>query len=163
MTEQELIDIINALIDADLQGECQALKPKDIARRALDAERYSSPSPWPRSSARGCEPWKWPPGARPRLKSRKDGISRLIPKPSVAELLEAGRQAGEPIDVTLARVRRAYPTMNLAALQVNVESDAAWLLEFSDDLTRELERLKARIGRITLRASRKCEDTHVRH
>ena len=64
----------------------------------------------------------------------------------MAELLEAGRQAGEPIDVPLARVRRAYPTMNPAALQVNVESYAAWLLESSDDLTRELERLKARIG-----------------
>ena len=35
--------------------------------------------------------------------------------------------------------------MNPAALQVNIESYAAWLLESSDDLTRELERLKARI------------------
>ena len=36
MTEQKLIDTINALIDADLQAECPALKPKDLARRAID-------------------------------------------------------------------------------------------------------------------------------
>jgi hypothetical protein len=36
MTEQDLIDTINALIDAGVRGECTVLNPKDIARRAID-------------------------------------------------------------------------------------------------------------------------------
>jgi hypothetical protein len=36
MTEQGLIDTINALIDADTQGECPTSSPKDLARRAID-------------------------------------------------------------------------------------------------------------------------------
>jgi hypothetical protein len=35
MTEQNLIDTINTLIDADTQGECPVLNPRDIARRAI--------------------------------------------------------------------------------------------------------------------------------
>jgi hypothetical protein len=84
-----------------------------------------------------CEPWKWPPGVRPRLKGWKDGISRLIPKPSVMELLEAGdARAG-----CGWRTRSGPPT----ALQAKVESYAAWLRESADDLRREMERLEGRI------------------
>jgi hypothetical protein len=127
MTEQQLIDTINALIDADVQGVCPALKPKDIARRALDrcGEVFEPEAVADLAaqilSAR-CEPWKWPPGARPRLKGWKDGISRLDLKPSVAELLEAGRQAGEPIPVTLASVQRAYPQLTEAEMYTEVSA-----------------------------------------
>ncbi|MGH8490528.1 MAG: hypothetical protein ACREXS_17090 [Gammaproteobacteria bacterium] len=31
-----LIDIINAIIDADVQGDWQVLRPEDIARRAIE-------------------------------------------------------------------------------------------------------------------------------
>jgi hypothetical protein len=100
------------------------------------------------------EPWKWPPGARPRLKSRKDGISRLIPKPSVAELLEAGRQAGEPIDVTLARVRRAYPRLTEAAVEAEVEAYRAWLRECRKQLEAHGRELAfEKLGREMVRAS----------
>jgi hypothetical protein len=48
------------------------------------------------------------------------------------DLLEAGRQAGEPFWVTLARVRLAYPKLVPKALQAEVESYAAWLRQSGD-------------------------------
>jgi hypothetical protein len=46
MTEQKLIDTINALIDADVQAECPALKPKTSqGARSIGAEGYSIPRP----------------------------------------------------------------------------------------------------------------------
>lgn len=151
MTEQDLIDTINALIDADVQAECPALKPKDIARRALDRcggvfEPEAVADLTAQILSARCEPWKWPPGARPRLKGWKNGISRLIPKSSVAQLLEAGRQAGEPIDVTLARVRRAYPGLTEAAMQAEVEAYAVWLGACAEATAANIRDLKREAG-----------------
>lgn len=164
MTEQELIDTINALIDADVQAGCPELRPKDIARRALDrcGEVFEPEAVADLAdqilSAR-CEPWKWPPGARPRLKGWKDGISRLDPKPSVAEILEAGRQAGEPIAVTLARVRRAYPRLTEAAMDAEIEAYLAWLQKCGEELgARARELAFEKIGCEMVREIREAAD-----
>lgn len=148
MNEQKLIDIINGIIEADVEAECPALRPKDIARRAI--ERCGKGVLEPEAvndlvaqilSAR-CEPWRWPPGARPRLREVRDGVARLAPKPSAAEILEAGRQAREPIEVTLARARRAYPRLSEAALEAEVEAYQAWLRKCGEQMRREASRLE---------------------
>lgn len=62
------------------------------------------------------------------------------------EILEAGRLAGDPIAVTLARVGRAYPKLTSAALDAEVEAYRAWLQKCGDELmarVREMERCKA--------------------
>jgi len=133
MTERELIDIINALIDADTQGECPVLNPKDIARRAIDrcGEGVFTTEAVTDLVCQiftiRCEPWKGLPGTTPRLREWKEGVVRLAPKPSVMEILEAGREAREPLAVTLARVRRAYPRLTEAAIKAEIGAYLAWL------------------------------------
>ena len=63
----------------------------------------------------------------------------------MAELLEAGRQAGEPIDVPPCAGAAGVPVDEPGGATGKRRVHAAWLLESSDDLTRELERLKARL------------------
>lgn len=119
----------------------------DIAKRALDRcgglfEHEAVADLADQILSARCEPWKWPPGARPRLKGWKDGISRLTPKPSVMEILDAGRQAGEPVAVTVARIRRAYPQLTEAEMDAEVEGYLAWLQRGVDQQMAEREKLE---------------------
>ena len=128
MTEQELINTINALIDEGVQAGRPALRPKDIARRALAA---SIEGVFTMEAVTElvcqiltirCEPWHAPPGSSPRLRAWNENVARIAAKPTVAEILDAGRQAGAPIAVTLACVRHAYPRMTEAAIEAEIET-----------------------------------------
>jgi hypothetical protein len=126
MTEQELINTINALIDKDPQAECSVLDPKYLARRAIDRcgegvfEEAAVADLAHQILTIRCEPWMVLPGTKPRLREWGDGVARLIPKPTVLEILEAGRQSGEPLEVTLAR---ANPTGD------ELEAYRSWVAE----------------------------------
>ena len=66
---------------------------------------------------------------------------RLAPKPGVMEILEAVREAGEPLAVTLARVRRPYPGLTEPAMHAEIKAYMAWLhdrVEKQSALAREL-------------------------
>ena len=67
-----------------------------------------------------CEPWKAPPGSRPRLKTWPEGVARIATKPTAAEILEEGRQAGEPVAATIARMRRAYLQLTEEAMEAEI-------------------------------------------
>lgn len=151
MTEQELIDTINALIDADVQGECPALRPKDIARRAIDqcggdafATEEAVTDLVQQIFIARCEPWQLPPGARPHLREWKDGVVPLAPKPSVMEMLEAGRRGGDPIAVTLARVRGAYPELTEAEMEAEIDAYMAWLRACAEEVAARVRDLEKR-------------------
>jgi hypothetical protein len=145
MNEEELIGIISELIDAHVG----VMDSEDIARRALDRcgegifEREAVIDLAAQILSARCEPWKWPPGARPRLKGWNDGISRLTPKPSVAEILYAGKQAGDPLEVTFARVGAAYPNLTGDEMQAEIDSYIAWVQRGIEQQLAERAKLNA--------------------
>jgi hypothetical protein len=88
MTEQELIDTINALIDADWQAGTPALIPEDIAWRAIDrcgdgafTTEAVTDLVLQILTAR-CEPWKISPGTRPACARGKTAWYLSRPSPA---------------------------------------------------------------------------------
>jgi hypothetical protein len=142
MTEQELIDTIGKLLDEELaKGKAFALK--DIARAAIErcgAARVSLEAVVDLVSqvfTYKFEPWNVLPGTKPRLKEWGDGVARLTHKPTVLEILEAGRQAGEPLEVTLAR---ANPTGD------EIDAYMAWLRNRAEKAHAQARELKRELA-----------------
>lgn len=63
------------------------------------------------------------------------------------EILEAGRKAGEPIAVTLTRVRRVHPRLTEAALDAEFEAYQTWLRKCGEQMRREAARLGGEAAR----------------
>jgi hypothetical protein len=149
--EQELITAINMLLDeASAKGE--AFTMSDIARAAIErcgAARVPLEAVADLARQvyiRKNEPWMALPGTKPRLKEWGDGVVPLAHKPTVMEILERGRDIGEPLEVTFARVGAAYPNLTGDELDAEVDAYQAWLedrIERQRAQVRELDRVRA--------------------
>jgi hypothetical protein len=143
ITEQKLIDTNGALMDEYAQtGE--EWTSTSIARRAI--ERLGGDGVVPLEAVADLagqvftarfKPWIALPGTTPRLRKWCEGVVRLEAKPSAVEILHAELEAGESLEVALAR---ANPTRD--------EFDAyeAWWnkrLESQKAQARELDRVRA--------------------
>jgi hypothetical protein len=63
------------------------------------------------------------------------------------EILHAGREAEEPLPVTLVRMRRAYPSITDEGFEAEVRAYSAWLRErirMQQVLLRELQEMGRR-------------------
>jgi hypothetical protein len=56
-----------------------------------------------------------------------EGVARVAHKPCLTEMLHAGQQDGEPLEATVARMRRMYPGLTKAAMDAVIEAYSDWL------------------------------------
>lgn len=150
MNEQELINIIGKLIDADLNKFGRA-EQGDIARRAFGRCRRLAPLGAVEDlvgqvMTHKLQPWVVLPGTRPRLRELADGVMRIAPKPTPLEIFHAGMQKKEPVWVICNRVGMAYPQTTGDEMDAIIQQYLDWLdrkIEAQEALARQLERRRS--------------------
>jgi hypothetical protein len=148
MTETEVIATINELMD-EYARTGEKWTSTSIARRAIErlgegvvaegsvvnlvnqvyAARYDTPLPGTTIGLREVE-----------------GVARVARKPSLMEMLHAGQEEDEPLEATVARMRKMHPGVTRPAVVKVIEEYQAWLLKRAEkhaSLARGLDRVGA--------------------
>jgi hypothetical protein len=150
ITERDLIDVINQLIDEHMQsGEewtSTTLAREAIGRIGEGVVTESAMIDLARqvNDARG--PWPSLPGTEPRLREGVKGVDRLEHRLSLIELLHEGQEEEEPLEKTVMRMRRMHPGVTEGQVHAVIERYSDWLRERAaaqGAQARELERVMA--------------------
>lgn len=133
ITERDLIDVINQLIDEHMQSG-EEWTSKTLARDAIKrvgegVVTEGAMIDLARQVNDARDPWPALPGTEPRLREGVKGVDRLEHRPSLIELLHEGREEGEPLEKTVMRMRRMYPGVTEGQVRAVIERYSDWLRE----------------------------------